>query len=153
MKTIADLVEKLPLFGGLEPGQRALVAGCGRNRTFENGSLLMKEGEKANEFFAIRKGKASISIHVPERGEVVIETVDAGDVVGWSWLFPPYVTQFDARAVGDTHAIAFDGACLRGKCDADPVLGYALMKLFARVISARLQATRIQLLDVYGHSR
>jgi CRP-like cAMP-binding protein len=150
MKTIADLLVAHPLFGDLDKAHRDLVAGCGRNRTFEDGTLLMKEGDSANEFFAIRKGKVAICLHVPERGEVVIETLDAGDVVGWSWLFPPHVSRFDARAVGDTHVIAFDGACLRTKSDADPALGYALMKRFAKVMTDRLQATQVQLLDVYG---
>ena len=81
----------------------------------------------------------------------MIETLDAGDVLGWSWLFEPYQVRFDARAVETVHAIAYDGACLRGKCEADPVLGYELIKRFARIMTERLQATRIRLLDVYGH--
>ena len=84
------------------------------------------------------------------RGPVVIETLHDGDVVGWSWLFPPYRWQFDARALEPSRAIAFDGACLRGKCEADHELGYELMRRFAGSIIERLQATRLRLLDVYG---
>jgi hypothetical protein len=82
---------------------------------------------------------------------VVIGTLEAGEVLGWSWLFAPYHWHFDARAVGVVRATAFDGACLRGKCDDDPRLGYELMRRFAAVMIDRLQWTRLQLLDVYGN--
>ena len=85
-----------------------------------------------------------------ERGAIVVETLDPGEIVGWSWLFPPYVWHFDARAVDDVRAVAFDGACLRGKCDQDPVLGYALMQRVAHVMYERLQDARMRLLDLYG---
>jgi hypothetical protein len=71
-------------------------------------------------------------------------------VIGWSWLFPPYRWHFDGRALSSVRATSFDGACLRGKCDQDPALGYELMKRFARVFSERLRGTRLRLLDVYG---
>jgi CRP/FNR family cyclic AMP-dependent transcriptional regulator len=87
---------------------------------------------------------------VPSRGAVTLQTLGEGDLLGWSWLFPPYIWQFDARAQEDVRATAFDGACLRTKCDADPALGYDLMKRLARLVSSRLEATRRQLLDVYG---
>ena len=89
----------------------------------------------------------------PQRGAIAIDTVGEGDVLGWSWLIPPYHWHFDARAVEPTRAIALDGRCLRGKCDADHELGYELMKRFAQVIEQRLEATRWQLLDVYGVRR
>ena len=74
-------------------------------------------------------------------------------MVGWSWLFPPYCWQFDARAVGAVRATAFDGVCLRNKCEADAALGYDLMWRFGQVLVERLQWTRLRLLDVYGDSR
>ena len=95
-------------------------------------------------------GKLALEIPVPERGALVIETLRAGDVVGWSWLFPPYHWHFDTRAVESSSAIALDGACLRDKCDQDSHLGYLLMQRFARVVQEELRATQLQLLDVYG---
>ncbi len=82
----------------------------------------------------------------------MISTLGEGAVVGWSWLFPPHRWSFDARALEQVRAVAFDGGCLRGKCDADHELGYELMRRFAAVMLERLQATRLQLLDVYGGS-
>ena len=87
---------------------------------------------------------------VPGRGAVVVETLHDGDVLGWSWLVPPYRTAFDARALGTTARDRLDGACLRGKCEADPALGYDLLKLLAAVFAERLQDTRLRLLDLYG---
>jgi CRP-like cAMP-binding protein len=87
---------------------------------------------------------------VAGRGALTVETVDAGDVVGWSWLFRPFRWHFDARALDPVRAIALDGACLRGKCDQDHTLGYELLNRFSPVLLERLQATQLQLIDVYG---
>jgi CRP/FNR family cyclic AMP-dependent transcriptional regulator len=85
-----------------------------------------------------------------QRGPITIETIEAGEVLGWSWLFPPYRWHFSARVVEPTRAIALDGVCLRSKGEADHDLGYELVKRVAQIMMQRLQATRLQLLDVYG---
>jgi CRP-like cAMP-binding protein len=150
METIGDLLSRHPFFTGLKPEYVALIAGCGQNVHFDTGAYLIREGEQADRFFAIRGGVVAVETYVPTRGPVTLQTIREGEILGWSWLFPPYVYQFDARAQEDVRATAFDGACLRGKCDADPALGYELMKRVARLVSSRLEATRRQLLDVYG---
>jgi CRP-like cAMP-binding protein len=127
-----------------------LLAGCASNVRFEAGDVLFREGDPADTFYVIRHGTVAIEAYGPARGEMTIETVEAGEVLGWSWLFPPYRWHFDARALSQVRATAFDGACLRGKCDDDPALGYDLMKRFAQVMIERLQWTRLRLLDVYG---
>jgi CRP-like cAMP-binding protein len=150
VETIADLLSRHPFFQGLKPEYLALIAGCGQNVHFDAGAYLLREGEPAHRFFAIRAGSAAIETYVPSRGAVVLQTLGEGEILGWSWLFPPYISQFDARARESVRATAFDGDCLRSKCDADPALGYDLMKRLARLVSSRLEATRRQLLDVYG---
>jgi CRP/FNR family transcriptional regulator, cyclic AMP receptor protein len=82
---------------------------------------------------------------------MILETIDDGDLLGWSWLVPPYRVAFDARAVDTVHTVSFDALCLRGKCDEDAVLGYELMRRFLPVIADRLQATRLRLIDIYGN--
>jgi CRP-like cAMP-binding protein len=151
MQAIDALLAEVPSFDGMPAGHLALIAGCASNRVFEDGEYLACEGDPANTFYVIRKGGVALEIDVPQRGALVIETLHEGDLVGWSWLLAPYRTHVDVRATGRTHTIAFDGACLRGKCDADPVLGYDLLRRFATVIVERLQATRLRLIDVYGH--
>ena len=153
MRSLEDLIADAPTFRGLDPEQLTLIAGCGVNEHFELGAALFREGEPADRFFLIREGAVALQVQAPGQGELVIETLHRGDVVGFSWLFEPHRWQFDARAVEPTRVIAFDGACLRGKCEADHELGYELMRRFARAITERLQATRLQLLDVYGHGR
>lgn len=150
MRTLEDLLGESPVFAGLEPAHRALVAGCGRNVVVPAGQRLFREGERAETFYLVRSGRVALVIHVPRRGDLTVETIEAGDVLGWSWLFPPYTWHFDARAVEEVHAVAFDGACLRGKCDDDPVLGYELLRRFGKVMIDRLQHTRMRLIDVYG---
>ena len=150
MQTLDELIAGAPVFTGLRPEDLALIAGCARNVAFEAGELLFREGEPADTFYVVRRGRVSLELHTPERGGLVIETIEPGEVVGWSWLFEPYVWHFDARAAGPVRAIAFDGACLRGKCEDDKALGYELMKRFAQVMIDRLQHARVRLLDVYG---
>ena len=150
MQSIAELLDHSPALRPLSEGHRETIAGCAVNRVFEAGELLIEAGAPADTFFVIRRGTAAIETFVPQRGSVTIETLHDGDLVGWSWLFPPYRAAFDVRAVEQTHAVSFDAACLRGKFGADPALGYDLLQLFTAVIVERLQSTRLRLLDLYG---
>jgi CRP/FNR family cyclic AMP-dependent transcriptional regulator len=151
--SIDKLVAAHPLFAGLADGDVELVAGCAHNVVFKPGDLLFAEGGDADTFYLIRRGQVSIDVHAPGRGPVVIETRGPGDVVGWSWLVPPYRWTFDARAHDAVGAIAIDGACLRAKAQADPAFGYALLSRVSTELLAQLQATRLRLLDLYGNHR
>ena len=150
MKTMDALIAEAPAFAGLAPAQLEYIAGCATNVRVAGGEYVFREGDTADVFFAIRRGSLALELHVPARDAVTIDTLHDGELVGWSWLFPPHRWEFDGRAREDTALISFDGACLRGKCEADHELGYELMNRFAQVIIARLQATRLRLLDVYG---
>jgi CRP/FNR family transcriptional regulator, cyclic AMP receptor protein len=151
VQKVDELLQDVPMFHGMAPEHLDLIAGCGSNRIFRPGDYLLREGERADSFYVIRRGDVAVETYVPQRGALTLETLGGGDVLGWSWLFPPYRVAFDARAVDTVHTLAFDGRCLRGKCEEDHDLGYELLKGFAEVIVERLQATRMQLLDVYGH--
>jgi CRP/FNR family cyclic AMP-dependent transcriptional regulator len=150
METIEALLREAPIFAGLQPDQLALLAGCASNVHFDPGGVLFREGDEADTFYLVRGGSVALELFVPARGPITIETLESGEVAGWSWLFPPYRWHFDAKALTAVRATAFDGACLRGKCDADPALGYELMSRFAQVLIERLQWTRLRLLDLYG---
>ena len=149
-RSIADLLRDVGTLRDLPPDLLAVVSGCGRNVHFDTGTTILREAEPADTFFAVRHGRVALELFAPGRGEVTIETIGPGGVLGWSWLFPPYRWHFDAVALEPVHAIAFDGACLRGKCDDDPRLGYELTRRFAATLIDRLQATRLRMLDVYG---
>jgi CRP/FNR family cyclic AMP-dependent transcriptional regulator len=127
-----------------------LAATCASERHAEPGERLCREGDPADGFFVIRQGVVALEIVVPGRDALLIETLHDGDLLGWSWLYEPHRWQFDARVTQPCDLLAFDGACVRAACDRDPSLGYAFMQRFAAVMVERLQATRLQLLDVYG---
>jgi CRP-like cAMP-binding protein len=150
MRAIEELLGDVPALQALAPEHRDTLAGCACNQVFERGARIMRQGDPADAFYVIREGRVALETVVPTRGAVILQTLEDGDLLGWSWLVPPYRTAFDARSMGTTHAIAFDGACLRGKCEADPALGYDLLKLLSGVFVERLQDTRLRLLDLYA---
>lgn len=151
MQTIEDVVLASPAFADLETRYRELLAGCGRTARFDNGEHLFREGDTADSFYLLRRGDVALEVVAPGRGPLTIETVHTGELLGFSWLFPPHRWHLDGRAVGPVAAIEFDGACLRGKCEADHEFGYDIHLRFASVLIERLQATRIRLLDIYGN--
>lgn len=147
---IDRIVGEHPFFAGLEEGFRKLVCGCAKNVRFEAGQYLFHEGSPADQFYLLRHGRVALQTMAPGRGAVSFLTIGVGEIVGVAWLIPPYRWTYDAKALELTRAIAMDAACLRGKCEADHDLGYDMMKRFMPVLIQRLQATRLQMLDVYG---
>jgi len=151
-ESMATRVELHPFLAGMNRTQLALLTDCAMASHFKAGQVIMRESEQANRFYLIESGKV-----VLESGEgfgqpVVVETIGAGDLLGWSWMFPPYVWHFTARAVEPTEAIFFYGTILREYCERDPSLGYELFKRMAPVMLRRLQAARKKMLSIHAHS-
>lgn len=115
---------------------------------YKPGEIIFREGDPANRFYLIHNGKVALESYAQDRGMKQITTVGAGEVLGWSWLFPPYYWHFDARAVEPTEAIFFYATPLREECESDHELGYELMKRTALVMMRRLEATRRQMLKL-----
>ena len=153
MRALEDLMAEQEFFAGLDREALALLAGCAQNGHAREGEVLFREGDAADRFYLVRRGRVALELGSPGREPLVVETVEAGQVVGWSWLVPPYRWSCDGVAAEDTSLVVLDGACLRGKCDVDPRLGYALLNRVTHVMLERLQATRVRLLDVYGSPR
>jgi CRP-like cAMP-binding protein len=118
--------------------------------TFSPGDLILCEGATAGTLYLLEQGRVALSAHSPGKGHLLVQTLGPGEVLGLSWLFPPYQWQFDARAVELVKGVALDGACLRSKIDGDPALGYELLKRITPVVLERLQQTRLRLLDLYS---
>jgi len=152
-QTFDDILAASPVFAGLRPAHLAAVSGCARNVDFTEGTRLFGEDNDQDTFYLVRRGRFALSVSDAARGALIVETIEPGEVVGWSWLFVPYRSHFDAVATEDVRAVAFDAACLRQKCEADHELGYELMRRFATVVIDRLEHTRLRLLDVYGSRR
>jgi CRP/FNR family transcriptional regulator, cyclic AMP receptor protein len=152
MTTTAELIDTNQFLVGLDAAARERLAAMGHRVRFLAGSRLFEEGGPADRFWLLHDGHVRLDLHLPGAGTAVIETLGSGDVLGWSWLFPPYRWQFGATAIEPTLAVEFDGAGFRRLCDEQPALGYELTLRFMHVVVSRLQATRVRLLDLYRSS-
>ena len=152
MEGLERIIREHSFFAGMKEEFTDLLSGCARNVRFEAGQYLAHEGDTAEEFYLLRAGRVALQIAAPGR-TITIQTVSENEVVGASWLVPPYRRGFDAQALELTRAIAVDAACLRNKCEDNHDLGYEMMKRFMPILVQRLQATRLQVLDVYGVKR
>lgn len=150
METLERFISEHPFFEGVGHQHTHLLVGCASNVRFEPGSYVFREGGEAHDFYLIRRGRVALEIFAPQRKPIVVGTVEEGDVLGWSWLVPPHEWRFHARAVDTTVAIALNGRCLRTKCEEHKDLGYELLKRFSQIMAQRLEATRLQLLDLYS---
>lgn len=149
METLQGILSAHPFFVDFPARYLKLVAGCASNVRFEAGNFIFHEGEEADRFYLIREGKVALQICSERRGPLNILTLGEGDILGWSWLFPPYRWKFSAKTIDPTRAFAIDGQCVRGKAEQHHDLGYELLKRFAHVVETRLESTRLQLVNVY----
>ena len=148
---LLEAVTDHPFFKGLTTEQLCTLAECAMLKQFGENELIFREQEPANRFYLIQEGKVALESDVIEQGTVLIQTISAGEVLGWSWLFPPYHWHFNARALEETRALFFYGTRLREWCDRDHDLGYELIQRMAAAGIQRLQSTRRRLLDTLGN--
>jgi CRP/FNR family transcriptional regulator, cyclic AMP receptor protein len=132
-----------PFLSDMTPAHLRLLAENATEAHFAAGDLIFREGANADRFYLIQRGEVDLQTHSSGK-PVTIQTIHGGDVLGWSWLFPPYRWHFDARAQRDTDAIFIYAPRLRERIESDPVLGYEVMKRVAKVVVHRLHATRLK---------
>lgn len=149
--SLEESLAATPFFAGLDPGVLELLATHAREVRFDAGEQIFRRGGEADTFFLIRHGAVALEAFVPTRHSFLIETLEDGEVLGWSWLFAPYRWHFDAQALAPVTALAFDAAEVRRLCEQDAELGRELLRRFAQVVIERLQWTRLRLIDVYGN--
>ena len=136
-----------PFLVGMADHHVRLLADCAMRSHFHAGEVIFREGEAANRFYLIEHGR--VGLESSTLGEPIqIEEIKDGDLLGWSWLFPPYAWHFTARALEETTAIFFYGTILREYCEKDHTLGFELFKRMSVVMLRRLQAARQKLLSV-----
>lgn len=138
---------------GMAPHHLDELAAAATTIAVPRGYRLIEAGSYAKRFWLIRRGSVAVDLHVPGHGGTVIETLGMGDVLGWSWLYPPHRWAFGAVATRPVEAFEFDGTAVLASCDADPQLGYELTRRFLAVLGKRLRATRTRLLDRYASAR
>ncbi|KFE67077.1 cyclic nucleotide-binding domain-containing protein [Hyalangium minutum] len=142
-------LEQHPFLRGLSPEQLSAIACKVREQSFPAGALLLREGDPADTLYLVRSGKVVLEQNVPGRGPTLLETLKAGDILGLSWLFPPFRWHLDARAVESVDTFALDASCMRGPSPEHPVLEPALAMRLLRQLYDRLERVRLQRLDVY----
>lgn len=150
MTSAAELAQ-FPDLASLRPAELDTLARAGREVTYPAGQRLITEDQPANRCWLIRSGRIVLDAQVPGRGDVVVQTLGPGDLLGWSWLVPPYRWHFGARSTEPIEAIEFDAATLTQLADADPQFDHALTRMLFAALLERLQATRARLLDLYGN--
>ena len=150
MESIERVLAEHPFFEGLSSRHLDLIRQCAADVRFEAGEFIAHEGEPADKFYLIRRGRVALEVPGTDRGVVMFETLEEGEALGWSWVIPPATWSFDARAIELTRAVAIDGPCLRAKCGEDHDLGYEVLFRFSQILALRLEAARLQTLDVYG---
>ena len=148
METLEPILRQHSFFKELPEEYFDFILGCTSHVVFKAGEIILNEGGSADKFYLIRSGKVAIYIDKPS--EITIETIRENDILGWSWLIPPYRYRFSAKAVENTRALALDGKCLREKCEKNSDLGYELLKRLVNIFTERLEATRLRLLDIYN---
>ena len=145
--TLTPFLKELPFFQGMDQQHLDQLVGCATNLRFDAGQYLFREGEKADRFFIIRQGVVDLKLKDSDSRTLKLESMKAGEVLGWSWLFPPFTWAFSAEAHELTRVISMDGECVRAKCKSDSDLGYEMMSRFALIVVDRLQQTRHRLLN------
>jgi CRP-like cAMP-binding protein len=147
MENMDSLLAQHSFLAGLDRRYLRQLAGLASRKSFPAHQKIFDEGGQANELYLICRGKVAIETVLLGCDAIQIQTLGEGEVLGWSWLLPPYQWHYSARAVEPTQAIALDGAALRTLCERDHDLGYEMMKRFALVIVQRLAATRAHFLS------
>ncbi|MFJ9413468.1 cyclic nucleotide-binding domain-containing protein [Streptomyces sp. NPDC101227] len=144
MATARDLFDAMPA------DQRRRLTEIAREVSLPRATRLFEEGRRADRFWIIRSGRVALDQRVPGRQAAIVETLGRDELLGWSWLFPPYLWHLGAATVGPVEAVEFDAATVRALCESDPVLGRAMYRYVAETLSDRLHGTRTRLLDLYG---
>lgn len=150
MEKIETIINKFPFFRGMDKAHLEKIAQVAAPVTLAPGKIICEDGQKADKFYLLMNGRVVVELYSPERGDLLIQTLNTGDILGWSWLVPPYQWRFNARVLAKTHAIVFNGERLRTLFGKNRELGYELQKRFLMIIAARLESASIQLMDLYG---
>jgi CRP-like cAMP-binding protein len=150
MNTVREQLGGHPFFAGFEPKMIDRLATFTTERRYAKGAVVAHAGSEAGEFHLVRAGRAGIEIVAPGVQPMIIATVHGGEAIGWSWYIEPHRWHFDVVALDDLLTLAIDATQLRAACDDDHELGYRLGRRLAQVMATRIEATRHQVVDLYG---
>lgn len=149
MDTLKDIIAAHPFTKDLNPRYLHLLTACATYERFAIEQSIFQESFEADRFYLLHVGRVALQTFVPGSGVATIQTIGAGEVLGWSWLFPPYRWHFSAVAVEATEAVALGARKLRDEMEENHDFGYAIALRIGQVMLERLQATRMRLLELY----
>lgn len=144
-----NLIERITthhFFHGMKPAHLKILTERATEASFESGQVIFRQGEPADQFYLIESGKVVLEAHEPANGTVPVQTLGPGEVLGWSWLYPPFNWNFQARALEPTGVIVLNGGHLLVASERDREFGFELMKRISQMVIHRLQATRHRLI-------
>ena len=147
IEVTAAVLAAHPMLHGMSTDHLAMLAGSASDVAFPAGHRLFEEGGSASHFWLLQSGSVALDLHVPGQGRVRIDTVGLGELLGWSWRFPPYRWAFGAVAASPVEAFEFDAQAVRASCASEPELGHEVTERLARVLAKRLQSTRVRLIS------
>ena len=153
MSTIRELLCQQPLTSGLNDKYLDFIADCSHEVEFKAGKVVFEEGAPANHFYLLTGGRVALETAIPQKDPKVIQNLQAGDLLGWSWLVEPYCWFYDIRAAENTPAIEVNALCIRGKIYEDHEFGFQLLSRIISVMANRMSQTRLRLLDIYSQPR
>lgn len=153
MSTVQQIIKEHPFLRSFSREYVEILCDCAQEKQFEAGELIFREGDIADRFYLILSGKVVLATELPSHGHLTVQQLGPDDVLGWSWLFPPYVWHFQASTLETTRTICFNGAHLLILCERNHEFGYDLMKRLAQVLIQRLQATQKQLANLQSSHR
>jgi len=150
MQSKYDYLAAHSFFAGLNEEFLQLISGFATEKRYGKGEVLFQQGKPADKFYLVREGKVSVQVPALVGPVLELQVLGADQILGWSWLIPPYRWNFMARALEDTVVLEFDGTAILARCEQDPAFGYALFKRFTALMSARLEAARQKMMDQWN---
>lgn len=147
---IKQILADQDFFSDFDTNVLELLAGHASEISLDQDEVLFGHGDPAGHFYLLRDGNIMIEVPAIEGPALEVQSLTAGQVLGWSWLIPPYRWSFQARAEAPTRLVEFDGESIRKRCEADPAVGYAVLKRFASLMSERLDAARRKMMDEWN---
>ncbi|XUL93298.1 cyclic nucleotide-binding domain-containing protein [Streptomyces galilaeus] len=147
------MTKAIKLLTALPQAQRERLMELAQEVSFAEDSRIFEAGGTADRFWVIRSGAVSLDQRVTPEQRVTVGTLGAGDLLGWSWLFPPYQWDFGAEAFSAVRAYEFDAAAVLALCVEDPLLGLSLVRIVAEILAHRLELTRSKLMEHYAIHR
>jgi CRP-like cAMP-binding protein len=147
MQSIEEYLSTHAFFSGLDDSFMKFLTSSAKEVQIKEGHVLFQQGKPADKFYLVRNGKISVQVPALMGPTLELQTLGEDQILGWSWLIPPYRWNFHARALEDSEVLEFDGSAILARCEEDPKFGYELFKRFAALMSERLDAARQKMMD------